>query len=383
MPLKKAIIFTFTVFLHLALNAQHCVSQRYSETAVFDSADVVVLQNIQYGSALQYFTGQDTPLLMDVYYPSPAIDEVEERPFILNIHGGGFIAGDKNELTFQSVEFAKRGFVVANINYRLGWNCDNVLCINCFSSNMQKAIYCAVQDARAALRYCVDNATEWGIDTDWIFVNGQSAGSITGLHTTFWNQQEADAQVADGFSAEVGLLDAAGNNSTSTYSVKGLVNQCGAMAERADMDDQPSIPVISFHDGNDCVVPYNSGPLIACFCSGFLYYHGSNSIHGYRLQNGMCSELHTAPQVLPNHCTYPQLNLVKLASCFLKRTMCGYCFSFADDDINAAPICANQGVSSTLPPTDPLCPADLNLDGVVGVADVILMIEVYGTMCGD
>jgi hypothetical protein len=61
MPLKKAIIFTFTVFLHLALNGQHCVSQRYSETAVFDSADVVVLQNIQYESALQYFTGQDTP----------------------------------------------------------------------------------------------------------------------------------------------------------------------------------------------------------------------------------------------------------------------------------------------------------------------------------
>ena len=318
---------------------------------------------------------------MDVYYPNPAIDEMEERPLILNIHGGGFIGGDKNELTFQSLEFAKRGFVVANINYRVGWNCDNVLCINCFGSNLQKAVYCAVQDARAALRFSVDQAAEWGIDTEWIFVNGQSAGSITSLQTTFWNQQEADAQVALGFSNEVGLLDVSGNNSTATYSIKGIINQCGAMAERSDMADQPNIPMVSFHDSNDCVVPYNYGPLIACFCSGFLYYHGSNSIHSYRLQNGMCSELHTAPQVLPNHCTYPQLNLVKLASCFLKRTMCGYCFSFADDNINATPICANQGITSTLPPTDPVCPADLNLDGVVGVADVILMIEAFGTLC--
>jgi hypothetical protein len=61
--------------------------------------------------------------------------------------------------------------------------------------------------------------------------------------------------------------------------------------------------------------------------------------------------------------------------------MCGYCFSFADDDINATPVCANQGVNPALSPTDPACPADLNLDGVVGVADVILMIEAYGTIC--
>jgi poly(3-hydroxybutyrate) depolymerase len=381
MRLQLSNVILLIVALNFSLSAQHCLSLRYSETALFDSADVVVLQNIQYGLATQYFTGQETPLLMDVYYPDMNADQMEERPLILNIHGGGFIGGDKNELTYQSLEFAKRGFVVANINYRLGWNCDNVLCINCFGSSLQKAVYCAVQDARAALRFSVDHAADWGIDTDWIFVNGQSAGSITALHTAFWSQQEADAQVSEGFSSEVGLLDASGNNSTSTYSIKGLVNQCGAMANRADMDDQPNIPVISFHDSNDCVVNYNYGPLIACFCSGFLYYYGSNSIHGYRLENGMCSELHTAPQVLPNHCTYPQLNLVKLASCFLKRTMCGYCFNFADDDINAAPICANQGATSTLPPNDPLCPADLNLDGVVGVADVILMIEAYGTIC--
>ncbi len=381
MRILTTISYLVILLLSPAVKAQHCISQRYSEAVLFDSLQVLVFEDIQYGMATQYFTGQETPLLMDVYYPNPAIDPLEERPLLLNIHGGGFIGGDKSELDFQSLEFAKRGFVVANINYRVGWNCDNVLCINCYGSNLQKAVYCAVQDARAALRFAVDHAPEWGIDTDWIFVNGQSAGSITAFHTAFWNQAEADAQVAVGFSDEVGLLDNSGNTSTAVHSIKGIINQCGAMAERTDMDDQPEIPIISFHDGNDCVVPYNYGPLIGCFCIGFLYYYGSNSIHSYRLQNNMCSELHTAPQVLPNHCTYPQLNAVKLASCFLKRIMCGYCFSFADDDINALPICANQGVNPSVPSTSPSCPADLNLDGVVGVADVILMIDAFGMEC--
>lgn len=364
----------------ISSHAQHCVTNRYSEQPVFDSAQIVVQTNVVYGNAIQYFTSQLVELRMDVYYPDPLVDGVNERPFILNIHGGGFIGGDKNELTFQSLEFAKRGFVVANINYRLGWNCDNVLCINCAASNLQRAIYCAVQDARAALRFSVDHAQEWGIDADWMFINGQSAGSITALQTTFWNQADANEQVAPGFEAEVGALDASGNESTAVYQLRAVINQCGAMPDRSDMDDMPDVRLISFHDGNDCVVPYNYGPLIGCFCSGFLYYYGSNSIHSYRLEQGMCSELHTAPQVLPNHCTYPQLNVVKLASCFLKRTMCDFCINFSDDDINATPLCATQGIE-TGPAVNPTCPADLNADGFIGVADVIMMIEAFGTTC--
>jgi poly(3-hydroxybutyrate) depolymerase len=384
---------------------QHCLDARYSENALFDSSEIVVLSEIQYGTANQFISNQPVNLMLDIYMPSPDVDPIAARPFILSIHGGGFISGDKAELAYQSREFARRGFVVANINYRLGWGCDNVLCINCFGTQMQRAIYSAVQDARAALRFVYANAEEYGIDTDWMFISGESAGSITGMLATFWDQEEADAQVAAGFSATAGLLDESGNDLPTGYSIRGIINQCGAIPELADMQDNSDIPLISFHDSNDCVVPYNTGALIACFCSGFLSYKGSNAIHSFRLSNGMCSELHTAPQVLPNHCTYPDLPLIKLSSCFLKRIMCGYCMSFADDDIWATPLCddlhltnassagctytsadnynpvATVDDGSCIWESQEICPGDYNNNGIIDVNDLMLLLGNYGQIC--
>ena len=403
--LKWALSLASVLSLSAFQAQEHCISERYSEIALFDSAEIVVQQNIEYGVATNYFSNQQVSLMMDVYYPAPELDPMDHRPFILNIHGGGFIGGDKNELTYESLEFARRGFVVANINYRVGWNCDNVICVNCFGTNMQKAIYCAVQDVRAALRFSFDQKEEWGMDENWMFVSGESAGSIAGMLSTFWNQEEADAQVAANFSNEVGNLDSSGNDLPGGYQVKAIIDQCGAIAELDDMNDNPGIPLIGFHDSNDCVVPYNGGSLIACFCSGFLYYHGTKSIQTHRNSIGECTELHTAPQPLfPNHCTYPKLNIVKLSSCFLKRVMCGYCMNFADDDIYATPVCAalestiqetsgctyiqasNYNVQATTDDgscifPDASCPADLNTDGFVTVSDLILFIGVFGTGC--
>ena len=401
----KLTAFLLFSLLSIVGFGQHCVDGRYSETALFDSSEIVVIDEIQYGVANHYLTGQPVNLMMDIYMPSTAIDPMTARPFILSIHGGGFIGGDKVELAYQSFELARRGFVVANINYRVGWGCDNVLCINCFGSEMQKAIYSAVQDARAALRYAYNLANTFSIDTNWMFVSGESAGSITGMLATFWDQEEANAQVSAGFSLTAGGLDESGNAYPIGYNIRGVINQCGAIPELSDMSDQSDIPMISFHDSNDCVVPYNTGSLIACFCSGFLSYKGSNTIHSYRLNNGMCSELHTAPQVLPNHCTYPDLNLVKLSSCFLKRTMCGFCMNFSDDDIYAQPICAalqnidNDIAACTYPTAtnyspeateddgtciwelEDNCPGDIDADGVISVADLMVFLGLFGTTC--
>lgn len=44
------------------------------------------------------------------------------RPLMIIIHGGAFIAGSKDDFIQQRMlkEFAKRGYVTASINYRLG-----------------------------------------------------------------------------------------------------------------------------------------------------------------------------------------------------------------------------------------------------------------------
>ncbi|MBX7053140.1 MAG: alpha/beta hydrolase [Flavobacteriales bacterium] len=403
--MKYVLASFFLLFFSVKNDAQHCIEERYAESPLFDSAQIISQLNVPYGVATQFFTGAEVELVMDVYYPDPNIDPITERPFILNIHGGGFISGDKNELTYQSIEFARRGFVVANMNYRLGWNCDNVICVNCYGSNMQRAIYCAVQDARAALRFAKSMQADWGIDENFVFMSGESAGSITAMLCSFWDQDEANAQVADGFSDLVGSLDSSGNALTETFDIKAVIDQCGAIPLVEDMYDNPEIAFIGFHDSNDCVVPYDTGPLIACLCSGFLSFRGSHTIHTSRIANGLCSELHTAPQILPNHCTYPDNGIVAMSSCFLKRYMCGFCMNFEDDQIYATPICSalqqtitsvsgctyssamnynpqattDDGTCTWMGNQD--CPADLDMNGVVGVEDLIILIGSYGVVC--
>jgi acetyl esterase/lipase len=70
---------------------------------------------------------------------------------------------------------------------------------------LKTATYRASQDARAAMRYMYTHATDFGIDTSWMFIGGESAGSITALHTAFWSQSEADS-FASWATNDVGLL---------------------------------------------------------------------------------------------------------------------------------------------------------------------------------
>lgn len=401
----KNFISIFSLLLVLTTaSAQHCIDGRYGDAALFDSSQIVIQQNIQYGAAQNYFSNQNTNLLMDVYYPNQDIDLVEHRPFVLMIHGGAFVGGNKNEVAYECMEFARRGFVAATISYRVGWNCDNVLCINCYNTNLKKAIYCAVQDARAALRFAVSQSEAWGIDTNWIFTGGESAGSITSLLCSTWNQEEADGWIPAGLSTEIGSLDSSGNTLTNTYEISGIINHCGAVMNVNHLNDNQNMPIISFHDSNDCTVPYGSGNVISCFCSGYLGVAGSSSIHSYSISNGHCSELNTVPQILPNHCTYPVPNLVRLASCFMKRTMCGFCMSSQTQDTAAQALCSNvvsscgnevlgctySNASNYNPSAThddgsciftPSCPEDINLDGVVGVSDLLMLIGAYGITC--
>lgn len=401
--MKKIILSSLFLSLVAIVFSQQCIDGRYGELALFDSSEIVIQQNIQYGVSQNYFTNQNTNLLMDVYYPSQEIDPIEKRPFVLMIHGGGFAGGNKNEVAYECMEFARRGFVAATITYRLGWNCDNLLCINCSGTNLRRAIYCAVQDARAAFRFVYDQSETWGIDTEWFFTGGESAGSVTALMSATWSQEEADSWIPSGFSTTVGDLDSSGNDLPDLFEIRGVINHCGAVMSLSHLDDNMNTPIISFHDSNDCTVPFESGSVLACLCAGYLSVAGSSSIHNYSVANGHCSELNVVPQILPNHCTYPVPNLVRLSSCFMKRIMCGFCMSLQTTDVNAKAQCGNvlstcNGVpgctytyASNYNPSAtqddgsciflPTCPGDINMDGVVGVSDLLILIGAYGTTC--
>lgn len=307
------------------INGQYCTNDtRYTEIAYFDSTEISVAANVQFGSALDHL-GNAYVLRMDIYYPNLVIDLSPKRPFVMLFHGGGFTSGDKQsgDIKDLCIHLARRGFVCATVNYRLGYN---------FTEYGQfKARYRAIQDGHAAMRHIVNNANAIRVDTNWIFVGGQSAGSLLALGMVYADPSELDsvslAYNVTSVSAELGNLYTSGNNLTNTYSIKGIFNNWGGVT-KTEMDISEMLPTVAFHGEFDTIVKINSD-------NSFLHYtlDGSRAINNTLLANNICSEL--TIDSTNQHGIFRNASSVfraGRASCFFKSIFCNTCSNFYSTD---------------------------------------------------
>jgi predicted esterase len=221
---------------------------------VFDSVEVI--SNVSYGNAVNA-SGQMQNLKLDIYLPKN--DTASRRPLIIWMHGGSFISGSKDnpEIVPFAQRFAKRGFVCASVQYRLG--------LDGFPPNQQivlRSVIRAVQDGKGAVRFLRANASSYGIDTSHIFFGGSSAGAITALHIGYLNsleefQIEADSSLIIGLGGLEGGNDAAPGYSSKIH---GVINLCGAIGEKVWIVPG-DIPVASVHGDQDAIVPYKSAEI--------------------------------------------------------------------------------------------------------------------------
>ena len=102
---------------------------------------------------------------LDIYRPT---DRTGPLPIVLYVHGGGFRILSKDTHWVMALAFARRGYLVFNIDYRLA---------------PQNPFPAAPQDAAAALAWTAANAERYGGDPTRIFLAGESAGAnlITSL----------------------------------------------------------------------------------------------------------------------------------------------------------------------------------------------------------
>src|SRR5262249_28997974 len=123
-----------------------------SPKADANPAKIVEKQDLVYGRV------DGAGLLADVAYPEG------DGPFpaIISVHGGRWRAGHRNDASSIKVrEWAEKGFFAMSIDYRL---------VTCTPA---PACY---QDMLCAIRWVNANAKEYHIDTDRIYLIGQSAG---------------------------------------------------------------------------------------------------------------------------------------------------------------------------------------------------------------
>ena len=118
-----------------------------------------VTPNIVYGTANNY------QLKLDVYRPFHA---KAPTPVAMVIHGGGWVAGSKEERIFEGLPYMQMGFAVVNVEYRLG------------EVSLAPA---AVEDCLCALHWVAQNAAKYNFDVTKIVTSGGSAGGHLALTT--------------------------------------------------------------------------------------------------------------------------------------------------------------------------------------------------------
>lgn len=242
------------------VNAQtNCEQGRYV-SEVF--SNVQKTENVLFANVDPYGLLNSQNLYLDVF--EPVGDTLPLRPLVLHQFGGGFLIGWRTEPVIPQMgeSYAKRGFVFATIDYRLGFNVLD-------GQSAERAVYRASQDLRASLRYLVDNAATYGIDTSQIFLTGTSAGCLAAFVNTFMNESDrVDIPSTYGIPLEpqdLGCANCAGNNNFNNQEVpvKGIINNWGAMLDTSyiDLATDPAdnVPVISFHGTDDNIVPYAEG----------------------------------------------------------------------------------------------------------------------------
>jgi acetyl esterase/lipase len=231
------------------------------------------LINIEYGSNKDT-SGNTVSLTLDLYFPDSA-KTGGQNPLVVMIHGGSYLNGDKADVKSECEILADSGFVVASINYRLGWRSGTGQCQGDESSELE-AGYRALQDANAAMRFLMANANKFGIDPNWVFIGGMSAGSILAMNTVYIPNGIAISFMPADYN-QLGAINTADNTLTNNFKIKGICNMWGALPDSNLITATNALPTISFHGTSDDVVPYDIGYNESC--SNYFMLYGSACIH--------------------------------------------------------------------------------------------------------
>lgn len=115
--------------------------------------------NVQVDRDVPYHSSGLEAHRLDVYRPMGVRGLL---PVVLYVHGGGFRILSKDTHWLMGLAFARRGFVVFNINYRLA---------------PRHPFPAAIEDACTALTWVARNAERYGGDPNCLVIAGESAGA--------------------------------------------------------------------------------------------------------------------------------------------------------------------------------------------------------------
>ncbi|MFT4532884.1 MAG: hypothetical protein ACJA1A_002332 [Saprospiraceae bacterium] len=200
-------------------------------------------------------------LKMDIFQPTG--DTLGMRPLVIICFGGGFLSGSKDHWSIRLLcqNLAKRGYVTAAIDYRLG--------MNIFDSDLaNRAVYRGLQDARSVVRFFrgdADGANIYKIDPNQIFIGGHSSGGFMALHNAYLDKESERPLSTFEWSQDgetipdQGCIDCVGNNLEYSGHANAVFSLAGALGFTSFIESGSDPSVVMFHSTDDDTVPYDSG----------------------------------------------------------------------------------------------------------------------------
>ena len=223
---------------------------RYADP-VFD--EVSISTAIPFSSAVKEGETSPTTLFLDFYEPQG--DTLSARPLVITVFGGAFVAGSRDyaDMVEYCTRLAKHGYAAASIDYRLlsFWN------IN--ATSLIRTAYMAAQDVSSAVRFFKYHQEQFKIDTEQVFLLGNSAGSIAILSEIFLDEDERPVETY--VSPDLGPMHSSGYPEYADVSpaVAGAVPHWGGVNGLDVIDKEEFVPLCMIHGTDDTTVPYDSG----------------------------------------------------------------------------------------------------------------------------
>lgn len=293
--MKKQLLLLSSIFV--AFTSMVSAQQRYLDL-VFDSVTVTPVANYHTNIWVPPFHGNprnpgpgQRPQTAQIY--APYSDTVAARPLIVLLHTGSFLPAIVNQQTTGNIldstmvemctRFAKRGFVVMAVNYRLGWN-PQTTSANTATGQLLNATYRAVQDAKNAIRYARGQASTLKIDTSRIILGGQGTGGYVSMAAATLNkyseitlnkfiygdpdptdpkngQPHVDTALSGDWNGYGGSVLNVSANPNLSGKFHFEFNLGGAMGDSVWLE-QGDMPMVGFHCANDPFAPYAFGNVI-------------------------------------------------------------------------------------------------------------------------
>lgn len=184
---KKRLQVALTLVLACTINA-HAQSDQ-STPAISEYNTISITKDITYRE------GESDSWKLDLAMPTNFGSEL--RPALVIVHGGGWAGGSKSVDVYQEmmVEYAEKGYVTINVEYRLTGEAGFPACI---------------EDVKNAVRWLRAHADELNVDPERIGTYGHSAGAHLALMLGMTSEKdglEGDGSYGD-YSSHVNVVAA-------------------------------------------------------------------------------------------------------------------------------------------------------------------------------